>query len=353
MKKLTSFIILIIFLGFQSLFGQSAGNVIYNNPDLAYPQRVGTNVNLSYDNNLVLQAEVMINVKATSYTVIFSITQNGKTASQTDSLMNLRLTTVKQALRQMNIKESNFHVDVISLVPIYSLKLEEKKFSKTANEVPTGFQLKKNVHILFYDHDQLSEIVALMAKAEIYDIVKVDYNLDDIQSAYDTLRKTAAQIIKMKEKEYPKMGLHLEIQNMSDGYNVAYPLERYASYTAYYTGSSVEEVRVAKKKKEQAKNVYISGRNQTINIQTPNKGDDDSEFIIKQADKSKTIYYNKIPYNQFDKVINADCAEPRIQFFYTLKVRYAVVNQEKYNEIKKDQKEKKSAGWFKKRQKNA
>lgn len=344
-------VLFLLIVPLKSAIGQSAGNVIYNNPTATNPQRVNVNVTIPYDNNVTLQADIMINVKATSYAAIFSATQNGLTASETDSLLNIRLRTVKNALKQIGIKDNEIHIDVISLVPTYSLKLEEKKFSKTANEIPTGFQLKKNIHIIFYDHDKLSEIIAQMAKAEIYDIVKVDYNLTDIQSAYDTLRRAATQIIKMKEKEYPKMGLHLEVQNMADGFNAAYPLERYASYTAYYTGSSVEEIKIAKKKKEQAKNVFVTGKNPTININAaPKEADDDSEFIIKQTDKTKTIYYNKIPYNQFDLVINADFVEPRIQFFYSLKVRYTTMNQEGWDALKeKEKKEVQSKGFFNKK----
>ena len=352
MKKITTLLTtLTICIIANNSFGQSAGNAIYNNPNVTNPQRVNVNVTMPNDNNVTLQADIMINVKATSYAAIFSATQNGVTASETDSLLNIRLKTVKDAMKQIGIKDNEIHIDVISLVPTYSLKLEEKKFTKTANEIPTGFQLKKNIHIIFYDHEKLAEIMAQMAKAEIYDIVKVDYNLTDIQSAYDTLRRAAAQIIKMKEKEYPKMGLHLEVQNMTDGFNAAYPFERYASYTAYYTGSSVEEVRIAKKKKEQAKNVFVTGKNPTINVNAvPKYVDDDSEFIIKQTDKTKTIYYNKIPYNQFDLVINADFVEPRIQFFYTLKVRYTTMNQEGWDALKEKQKnEVKSKGFFNKK----
>lgn len=208
---------------------------------------------------------------------------------------------------------------------------------RTANEIPTGFQMKKNIHIIFTEHDQLSKIVAAMAKAEIYDIVKVDYNIANLQAYYDTIRQAAINIIKMKEKVYTQLGLKLEVQNMSDGFNAAYPLERYASYTAFYTGSSIEEVKIGKKKKEQAKNIYINTKNTTINVnQTAKDEDDDSEFIVKYSDKNKTIYYNRIPYNQFDVVLNADFVEPRIQLYYTLKVRNTVTNLEKYNLLKEE-----------------
>ena len=328
--------------------GQSSGNSIYNNPEAATPQKVRVTLNAPAGNQIYLQAEVMINLKATSYSVIFSATQNGETASQTDSLMNDRLKMVIDGLRRIGIKEREIHIDVISMVPTYSLQLEEKRFSKLLNEVPTGFQLKKNIHILFNDHDRLSDIVAQMARAEVYDIVRVDYNLSDIQAAYDSLRSAAVQIVKMKELQYPKLGLALIPENMSDGFNVAYPIERYASYTAFYTGSSIEEVRLAKRKKEQSKNVYVTGKNPTININATAVEDDDTEFIVKYTNKSKTIYYNRIPYNQFDLIMNADFVEPRIQIYYTLQVRYTVMNAEKYNAMKEHEKEgKKSKGLFK------
>ncbi|MCF8298998.1 MAG: SIMPL domain-containing protein [Saprospiraceae bacterium] len=336
-------------------FGQSAGNVIYNNPGAIKPQRVFVNVTNPNSTNVILQADVMINMKATSYVAIFSVTQNGKTALEADSLMNLRLKMVTDGLKQMKIKEKNIHVDVISLVPTYAIKLEKKRFSRTANEIPTGFQMKKNLHVIFYEHNELSEIVSLAAKAEIYDIVKVDYNLADIQAAYDSLMEAASRVINRKERLYAKMGLHLEVQNMTDGFNVAYPIERYASYTAFNTGSSIEEVKIAKKRKEKEKNVYVSGKNQIVNVNNYND-EDETKFIVKHQEKKKTIYYNKVPYNQFDNVINADFVDPRIQFYYTLKVRYTSTNQTKWDEMqevknkrKKDDEERAKKGWFKKK----
>jgi uncharacterized protein YggE len=337
-------------------FGQSAGNVIYNNPQAVKPQRVHVNISAPDNRNVILQADVLINMKPTSYVAIFSATQNGKTATETDSLLNIRLAMVENGLKQMGIKASDIHIDVISMLPTYSIKLEKKKFSHTANEIPTGFQMKKNIHVIFYNHDKLSEIISHVAKAEIYDIVKVDYNLSNIEAVYDSLMEAASLVIKMKEKLYEKMGLHLEVENMSDGFNVAYPLERYASYTAFNTGSSIEEVRIAKKRKDRAVNVYVSGSNQKVNINNYDKDEDETRFIVNHTEKKETIYYNKIPYNQFDRVINADFVAPRIQFFYTLKVRYSSTNKKAWddrkeieNKRKKENEELAKKGWFKKK----
>lgn len=341
MKKIIFVTALLLCLLDISSYGQSAGNVIYNNPYVMTPQKFSVNMRQAYDNNPEISAEVLMNVPASSYTVIFSVTQNGSTAVETDSLMNVRINTVRAELAAIGINKSSIHIDLISFVPSYSLKLEAKKFSKTANEIPIGFQLKKNIHVLIYNYDLLDKLTTIMAKAEIYDIVKVDYNLDNLKLYFDTIRNTAIDIIKNKERDFTKMGLKIDILNMYDGFNATYPLERYASYTAFYTGSSIEEIKVAKKKKEYArKNTFITGKNATVNINVNNNDEeDDTEFIVKYSDKNKTIYYNKIPFNQFDVVLNADFAEPRIQIVYSLKAKYSVENLEKYDESKRLKKE--------------
>lgn len=336
MKKIIFAIAIFISLSNIS-FGQAAGNVIYNNHDAVNPQRMNVNLNKVYDFTTELSAEVLMNIPASSYSVIFSATQNGTSATQADSFMNVRIRTVQDELMKIGIKKSEIHIDLISFVPTYSLTLETKRFSKTANEIPVGFQLKKNIHVLIFNYDLLTELTSIMAKSEIYDIVKVDYNLDNLKEYFRTIRAEAIQIIKTKEGDYKKMGLRLDIENMYDGFNATYPLERYASYTAYYTGSSIEEIKVARKRKEESKkNTIVTGKNAIVNINVVNKGEeDDTEFIVKYSDKNKTIYYNKIPFNQFDMVINADFTEPRIQIVYSLKAKYKVENLDKFDKREK------------------
>lgn len=353
MKRIVLITAMLSLLSITQAFSQAAGNVIYNNHDVINPQRFSINLSQSNDMTANITAEVLMNVAASSYTVIFSATQSGATAIETDSLMNVRLYIVKQELMKAGIKQKEIHIDLISFVPSYSLKLEGKKFSRTANEIPIGFQLKKNIHVIIYNYDLLDKITSVMAKSEIYDIVKVDYNLDNLKLCFDTLRKEAIRIIRAKEKTYNEMGLYVKIESMFDGFNAVYPLERYASYTAYYTGSSIEEIRMAKKKKEKAaSSTIIKGNNTTVNINVNDADDDDTEFIVKYSDKNKTIYYNRIPYNQFDNILNADYAEPRIQLVYSIKAKYRVENLENHDENKrlakeaKEGKEKKGKRWI-------
>jgi len=72
--------------------------------------------------------------------------------------------------------------------------------------------------------------------------------------------------------------------------NTVFPIERYSAYKAFNSNQTTK----------------TSGKT----IVTNNN----------QVD----IFYNKYPYNYFDKVLKAEILEPSIQFLYTLKVKYVL-----------------------------
>jgi len=257
------------------------------------PNQGGTQAQaaLPYDNSVIFDADVMINMEASSYTAIFSVTDFGKTVIAADSAMSSRLKTFTDALLRDSINATDIHIDFISMLPVYEVEPQNKVFSNIATEVPAGFKIKKNVHVLFYDHTKLDQIITHAAQASIYDLVKVDYNVNDIQAAYDTLRKIAVEVIDMKRNTYKMMGFQTTILTMAEGYDSKYPEERYESYTAYLQGQS-----------------YVN-QPQGSNAQ------------VKTVEKEQTVFYNKVPYKQFDRVLNADLAEPGVQFYYKLRVK--------------------------------
>jgi hypothetical protein len=214
------------------------------------------------------------------------------------------------------------------MVPTYAFKLEEKKFSKRSTEIPVGFEMKKNIHILFRNSDIMDAIISEMAFADIYDMVKVDYNIDGIQTYYEELRKAALSVIATKEQTYKDVKMHIDVYSMADGFNCTYPMERYKSYTAYNSGSSYQSVSYAK---ENMNNLYVmNGKNNTVHVNGPTKDVMLQQFVVQTAEKNKTIFYDKMPYNQFDKVINADTEEPCIQLFYNLQVFYTMITEDAY-----------------------
>jgi uncharacterized protein YggE len=282
-------------------------------------------INNASGSNITLKADVMMNVKASSYTVIFAITQNGPDVLSTDSMMSGRIDQIAYGLGRLGIAEEDIHIDAVSMVPTYAFKLEEKKFSKRSVEVPTGFEMKKNIHILVRNARLIDPIISEMAYAEVYDIVKVEYNIDGIQTYYEELRKAAKSVIETKMATYTGFDMHLTLYALGDGFAVVYPQERYKSYTAYNSGSSMAAVRNAMA--STSHDIKINGNTNFINIENSKK-QPEQQFIIQTADKNRTTFYDRVAYNQFDKVINADIEEPCIQITYSLQTSYTMITEE-------------------------
>lgn len=294
------------------LLSQAAGNAIYSNENNNHRGVSGGNMingvdlSLSYTNSSfssLLEANVMINVKATAYVAIFSISQTGNSIEEVERSMQARIELFKQKVAGEGAAWKIF-VDPVALVPTYEIEVTEKKFSKTFNEQPSGFEIKKNIHITFTEHDHINRLITLAAQAEVYDLVKVDYVVDNMDRIIDQLRQEASAILKLKKISVENAGMHVRFTNIGERYGSVYPLERYASYYAYKTGIAPSFATRYKKGTPQ----------QTVQY--------------NYAEKNKTIYYEKISDKQFDKVINPVVGEPQVQVYLSLKAAYNFYNPE-------------------------
>jgi hypothetical protein len=253
------------------------------------------------DNQTSLEAEVLYNAKPTSYLAIFAATQEGENIAATDTFMNQRLDLFKRGLRAAGITDQQFYVDFISLVPKYEALVEKKRRSKTANELPIGFQLKKNIHIQFTDSRLMDKIISAAAVAEIFDLAKVEVNIPDMKKIHEELTIEGMKIIEAKVKRFAPLGIKATPLSIGDNFETYYPTEQYEGYSAYTTDMS--EVQA-----------YQNVRQ--------------SKIAVKYAPKDRTVFYNRLPYDQFDAVINPDFVEPPIQIHYKVIVRYLTENTE-------------------------
>ena len=190
------------------------------------------------------------------------------------------------------------------------MELTEKKLSKTYNEIPSGFEIKKNVHITFGEQDQINDIVSVAAKAEVYDLVKVDYNVDNKDAILQQLRGEALAILIEKKKVLEQAGIYTRFTNVGEKHGSAFPMERYAQYVAYKTGTAPYQLASYQKNKP------------TPTVQ------------YNYADKQKTIYYEKVSDKQFDKVMNPVVYEPMVQVYFSLKGQYVIYDPVKEKEDK-------------------
>jgi hypothetical protein len=301
-------------------FGQAAGNYIINqsNASVDYKEKNSydkLNYNDEYtgkaaqsyyhynpypavekDTVILLETNVLMNVKADSYIAIFGISQVGEKIETCHEMVNNRINGFLASLKTLGINTDDTYIDFISQVPVFEIEVEKKLFSKTYNEIPKGFEVKKNIHVKYKDQKIAEKLLVEAAKNEIYDIVKVDYIVNNNEVIYDSLRNVSIKLMNKKVAEFKKLGLKFETKynSISEDISSTYPLERYSRYAAF-TDPSVNVV-------------SKSGKYGTNS-------------------RSVSLFYNKLPYNEFDMVINPVVVDPVVQYAFKLKQKFVLKKQ--------------------------
>lgn len=246
-------------------------------------------------NVLDMSINALSNQKADSYTAIFNVVQIGETAEATNELLNNQIKAFVNNLKGIGIEEKDIYIDMVNFLPKYEYDVSKKLFSKTTfKEIPIGFELQKNVHIRFNDPAILDKIVTAAAKQEIYDIVKVDYFVNNPQAIYSELRKATMDYVNSIKLQYADLNISLDSAYVITAENawVAYPGDRYESYQAYSS--------------QKLSNKQQSGSK------------------VNKADKPVSRFYDAIPANDYDIVINPEILEPAVQFSYNLVLRFTL-----------------------------
>ncbi|MBK8555174.1 MAG: SIMPL domain-containing protein [Lewinellaceae bacterium] len=280
-------------------------NINFNAQYRAVPKAA----NFLGDNQMEITINALSNQKANSYVAVFSVMQVGKTAEETNNLINTRINGMLSELKTLGIPDSNMYIDMVNFLPKYEYDVSKKIFSKkTYTEQPKGFELQKNIHVRYRKPGLLDEIVTAAARQEIYDIVKVDYFVDHPQVVYADLRTAAMVYLNPIKKQYESIGQQLDSAYVITAENawVAYPINRYESYQAF-SSTKLDQ-------------------------------DEKSGSVINTADKPISRFYNAVPANAYDIVINPEILEPAVQFSYNLVVHFTLPERKPVTrtEVKKE-----------------
>jgi uncharacterized protein YggE len=254
-------------------------------------QRVITTQDLPPTNtSMFVDADVLMNVKADEFVAVFGISQEGGSVQECNEKMDAVIKGFTDALKALHVRESDIFVDFITQPKIYEYDLA----GDVAREKLAGFELKKNISIHYADRGLLDKLVAAAAKDQIYDLVKVDYVVKDINAVQSMMMDEASAVIKQKVARYEKL-LGIKVEPLAQVYAerpaIHYPTQMYDSYTAAESES----------------------------IARPPQ-----RYTIQQARKGKTFFFNGLDDSGFDKVINPVILEPVVQFTLYLKVKYEV-----------------------------
>lgn len=274
------------------LHSQNSGNINYqlgkNNQSIRLPEN---NIQASFGNSneFIFQSKGLYNVKADAYVAIFSVSQVAKTAEEVNRLIDERIKAVESGLTSLS--DASLYVDMITFVPVYEYEIEKKIFSKkTYNEVPVGFELKKNLHIEYKNPETLNQLMRLCSTVEIYELVKVDYISSKLEQVKKEMREKAkGQIREQMKFQEDLLGVAMDSlhKELAEGFRVMYPVESYKSYQAFSSPS-----------------LYLT-KSAQVNV----------------VDKQRVMYYQPVVDKEFDFVVNPILVEPVIQVMYELKLK--------------------------------
>lgn len=295
-----SWLMLLCLLLCSSLAAQTSGNISYGGAggrgraeQNERAQRVISKEDFPPDNSMFVDADVLMNVKPDEYVAVFGIAQEGATVDEADARMNAVVKQFTDALHALHIRDNDIYVDFITQPKIYGYEIQENN----AKEKLTGFEVKKNISIHYTDRDLLDKLIAVAAKAQIYDLIKVDYVVKDTSAIQNRLREEAAAIIQQKIASYQKLL----------GVKTEPPVAIYAERPAIYYPSSMYDAYTAAESESLTRPANLS------------------RYTIEQARKTRTFYFNALDGSGFDKVINPVVIEPMVQFTLYLKAKYEVV----------------------------
>jgi uncharacterized protein YggE len=240
----------------------------------------------------MLNARVCINLTPDAYVAVFNIQQEAQTVSACHKLITERIDKFKTAVKNEGVKEEDIFIDLIAQTRIYDFKIT----GKTATETTQGFEIKKNIIIKFTNHALLEKFMLYASEQEIYDIVKVDYVINDLQKIQEQLRKEAVAILENK-KQFATTNSSLVLSDKGliqyENFNTIYPGQSYRQYTAAETAS-----------------VQPSYYNR--------------DTWIKEQRKSKTFYFEKQNPAQFDKVLNPLMVQVPVQMTIDISIKYYI-----------------------------
>jgi uncharacterized protein YggE len=202
--------------------------------------------------------------------------------------MDKRIQAFASDLVKMGIPVRDIYADMTTQNKIYDYKVT----GQMAEQYVKGFELKKNVITKFKNIKDLDEMIIAASNHQIYDLVKVDYIVTNLNEVYTNLFKSAMEVINQKKELYSTAtGSKLlpASQIYGEQFYSYYPSQLYKSYTAYSTTE-----------------VYTDAN------------------TVKDARKSPVFYYDKIDYSGFDKIIDPSVTEPAVEFVLTLQVKFEI-----------------------------
>ena len=274
-------------------FGQESGN------RGVYGQRAGRTqpsngvISATESKDLVpvqfIEAYVLMNAAPDEFVAVFGASQEGATAAESNQKVSAQIERFLTAAAGLGVKRADTYVDFTTQNRVYNFT---PATDGTIRERLEGFETKKTIAVRYTDRAVLEKLVAAAAQASIFDLIKVDYVINDMSKIRGRLFEEASRVIKQKEESYTR-ALDLRIKRQAifqETYETYYPAELYQTYTAFESGAVEQSY--------------------------------DSRMRVVRERKSSTSFLEPLDRSAFDVIINQAGLEPVVQNTLYLRVRY-------------------------------
>ena len=291
MKKAFFVALCLLFVNVIAL-AQESGNRIYGSQQKRAPTTNLGNLLSNQEGNFSIEASVLVNVKPDSFVAVFGVAQEAQTADESNGKVNARVEDFLKNLASLQVSKNDIYVDFIVQNKIYDYQIK----GDVAEQYLSGFETKKTVAIKYKNRDLLEKIVVAASKAQIFDLIKVDYIVSDFEPIRQKLFDEAANVIRQKEARY-RNAFAMTIKPVglaAEKYDAFYPGERYENYQAFESGTATAT---------DFRNVRT-----TVNMR-----------------KGTTFYYSPLDENKFDKIVSPIGVEPEVQFTVYMQFQYRLI----------------------------
>ena len=233
-----------------------------------------------------IEASVLLNVQPDAFVAVFGYVQEGSDPAAGNAMVNAKFADFIKSVEGLGVKRSDIYIDYISQNRIF----DYTESGNTITEKLSGFETKKNIAVRYTGRDLLEKLLSAAAKSSIFDLVEVDYVVNDLAAARSRLFQEAVKTIKRKEAAYTEsFGIHITPYALAnEKYDAFFPGEQYRGYQAYEAGTTY--------------NSY-------------------NKTVIRPR-KVTTFYYEPLNAADFDAVINPIGVEPVVQLTLYLKMQY-------------------------------
>lgn len=286
--KRTFLILLISGLCALSVPGQESGNRNYNRNN---DNRKAPTTGLVYNNGeTVIEAYVLLNAPPDEFIAVFGAAQVATTAVESNQKVNEQIGQFLSAAERLGVTRSDTFVDFITQNRVYNFS---SPVDGTIREQLSGFETKKTIAVRYKDRSLLEKLLAAATQASIFDLIKVDYIINDMSRIRSRLFEEAVRVVKQKEDTYVR-SLGMAIRRnalLQETYDTKFPAELYQTYTAYESGAV-------------------------------NTSYDSRTSVIRER-KSSTSYLEPLDRSVFDSVLNSISMEPMVQCTLYMRVLYS------------------------------